>query len=203
MLQYKAGYKFVEGGVRAQVLDFPAAITCADNLPDARRLLASALVDVAEAALETGSAFSVPNPGVSDREMDVEEPIYLHLQASSEEAGSTLKADTVEVSVARNGPRVLPAPVVELPVAPRTVWEREYQAFRRLLPALLRTHGGQYVAIHGEQVVDSGDDRLALALRVLHKVGNVPIHVGRVSEEPEPVSRSGVRRDMTRSGGTS
>ena len=28
MLQYKAGYKFVGGGVHAQVLDFPAAITC-------------------------------------------------------------------------------------------------------------------------------------------------------------------------------
>ena len=33
MLQYKAGYKFVDGGVHAQVLDFPAAITCADNRP--------------------------------------------------------------------------------------------------------------------------------------------------------------------------
>jgi hypothetical protein len=54
MLQYKAGYKFVEGGVHAQVLDFPAAITCADTLPEARRLLAIALVDVAEAAMETG-----------------------------------------------------------------------------------------------------------------------------------------------------
>jgi hypothetical protein len=30
MLQYKAGYKFVDGGVHAQVLDFPAAITCGD-----------------------------------------------------------------------------------------------------------------------------------------------------------------------------
>jgi predicted RNase H-like HicB family nuclease len=84
MLRYKAGYKFVEGGVHAQVLDFPAAITCADDLAEARRLLASALVDVAEAAMETGQPLPIPNPLLADAEMDVEEPIYLHLQASSE-----------------------------------------------------------------------------------------------------------------------
>ena len=56
MLQYKAGYKFVEGGVHAQVLDFPAAITCADSLEEARRLLGVALVDAAETALEMGLA---------------------------------------------------------------------------------------------------------------------------------------------------
>jgi hypothetical protein len=84
MLQYKAGYKFVEGGVHAQVLDFPAAITCADDLPEARRLLAVALVDVAEAAVEIGQALPAPNPLLCDPEMDIEEPIYLHLQVSSE-----------------------------------------------------------------------------------------------------------------------
>ena len=84
MLQYKAGYKFVNSGVHAQVLDFPAAITCADNLADARRLLAVALVDVIEAALEAGLTLPAPNPLCSDVEMDVEEPIYLHLQVSSD-----------------------------------------------------------------------------------------------------------------------
>ena len=41
MLTYKAMYKFVEGGVHAEVLDFPGVITCAENLPEAKRLLAS------------------------------------------------------------------------------------------------------------------------------------------------------------------
>jgi hypothetical protein len=84
MLRYKAGYKFVEGGVHAQVLDFPAAITCGGDLAEARRLLAVALVDVAETSLELGQPLPVPNPQLSDVEMDIEEPIYLHLQASSE-----------------------------------------------------------------------------------------------------------------------
>ncbi len=84
MLQYKAGYKFVEGKVHAQVLDFPAAITCADDLPEARRLLTLALVDVAEGVLEGGEPLPLPSPQISDAAMDVEEPIYLHLQASSD-----------------------------------------------------------------------------------------------------------------------
>jgi predicted RNase H-like HicB family nuclease len=82
MLQYKAGYKLVDGGVHAQVVDFPAAITCAENLQEARRLLALALVDVAETALESGQPLPIPNPLRTDSEMDIEEPIYLHLQAS-------------------------------------------------------------------------------------------------------------------------
>jgi predicted RNase H-like HicB family nuclease len=83
MLQYKAGYKFVEGGVHAQVLDFPAAVTCGSDLAEARQLLAVALIDVAETSLEFGQPLPVPNPQVSDTEMDIEEPIYLHLKAST------------------------------------------------------------------------------------------------------------------------
>ncbi len=76
MLQYKAGYKFVDGGVHAQVLDFPAAITCADDLDSARRLLAGALLDVAEAALESGQPLPMPDALATNVEMDVEEPIW-------------------------------------------------------------------------------------------------------------------------------
>jgi hypothetical protein len=83
MLQYKAGYKFVEGGVHAQVLDFPATITCGGDLAEARQLLAVALIDVAETLLERGQPLPVPSPQISDVEMDIEEPIYLHLRASS------------------------------------------------------------------------------------------------------------------------
>jgi predicted RNase H-like HicB family nuclease len=84
MLQYKAGYKFVGGGVHAQILDFPAAITCGADLAEARKLLAVALIDMAETCLELGQPLPQPNPQVSDPEMDLEEPIYLHLRASSD-----------------------------------------------------------------------------------------------------------------------
>ena len=72
---------------------------------------------------------------------------------------------------------------------PRTKWEREYQAFRKLLPELLTTHRGKYVAVHEGKVIDSGDDRLALVFRALAKAGHVDIHVGLVTEQPEPPIR--------------
>jgi hypothetical protein len=100
-----------------------------------------------------------------------------------------------------NEPITLPATDFEKVAPPPTKWEREYQSFRQLLPQLLDTHRGKYVAVHEGQVVDAGDDKLALALRVLAKVGNVAIHVGLVSEEPEPISRSGVRREVRTGGG--
>ncbi len=95
----------------------------------------------------------------------------------------------------------LPAPIIDRSGTTDSKWEQEYRAFRRLLPQLLCTHRGQYVAIHEGQVVDSGGEKVALALRVLAKVGNVAIHIGRVTEEAEPVSRSGVRRDGQPLGG--
>lgn len=84
MIQYKAGYKYVTTGVHAQVLDFPAAISWGADLDEARKALAVALVDVAEAAVESGHPLPVPDPTISDAEMDIEEPVYLHLGASSD-----------------------------------------------------------------------------------------------------------------------
>jgi predicted RNase H-like HicB family nuclease len=83
MLTYKAMYKVDPDGVHAEVLDFPGAITCADTLEEARRLLASALVDMAETNLMHGEPLPIPNPQVHDAEADIEEPIYLLLTATS------------------------------------------------------------------------------------------------------------------------
>jgi hypothetical protein len=90
-------------------------------------------------------------------------------------------------------PVTLPPPAVEWP-PPGNKWEREYRAFRRILPQLLETQRGRYVAVHDEKVIDSDTDAMTLILRVLAKVGNVAIHVGLVTDEPEPVYRSGVVR---------
>jgi predicted RNase H-like HicB family nuclease len=83
MLTYKAMYKFVENQVHAEVLDFPGAITCADSLEEARRLLGSVLVDMAETSLLLGEALPLPNPKESSPEADIEEPIHLLLGATS------------------------------------------------------------------------------------------------------------------------
>jgi predicted RNase H-like HicB family nuclease len=83
MLTYKAMYKVDPDGVHAEVLDFPGTITCGDTLDEARRLLASALVDMAETNLLLGEALPIPNPQAHDPEADIEEPIYLLLTAAS------------------------------------------------------------------------------------------------------------------------
>lgn len=83
MLTYKASYQFVEGGVHAHVLDFSGAITCGSDLAEARRLLASALLDLANFALERGEPLPRPDSSLSDPDADIEEPIHLHLRAST------------------------------------------------------------------------------------------------------------------------
>lgn len=77
---------------------------------------------------------------------------------------------------------------VNLPAPELSKGDRDYQAFLQLLPALLKTHAGQHVAIHDGKVVDCDIDDIALIKRVHAKVGYVPIHVGLVVE-PQPVAR--------------
>jgi hypothetical protein len=76
---------------------------------------------------------------------------------------------------------------VELPAPELPKGKRDYQAFLRLLPELLASHRGKYVAIHDGQVVDCDTDDVALILRVQAKIGYVPIHVGLVTDSPAVV----------------
>jgi len=83
MLTYRAMYKYLDDGVHAEVLDFPGAISCGKDLDQARRLLRSALVDMAETSLARGEALPKPNPAATDPESDLEEPIHLLLTAAT------------------------------------------------------------------------------------------------------------------------
>lgn len=84
MLTYKAMYKFLPDGVHGEVLDFPGTITCGKDLNEARKLLAGALVDMAETSLLLGESLPSPNPSVTDTEADLEEPIHLILNAAAD-----------------------------------------------------------------------------------------------------------------------
>lgn len=83
MITYKAMYKFLDTGVHGEVLDFPGVITCGKNLEETRRLLSSALVDMAETNLNSGEVLPTPDPALSDSEADLEEPIHLLLTATT------------------------------------------------------------------------------------------------------------------------
>jgi hypothetical protein len=82
---------------------------------------------------------------------------------------------------------VLAAPL--LPALPQDKWRCEQRAFRHLLPELLKTHRGQYVAVHEGQVVESGSDKLDIAGRAYARFGYVPIYVSLVTDEPQPPLR--------------
>ena len=64
MLVYKAMYRYLDAGVHAEVLDFPGVISCGEDLEQARRLLASALVDMAQVSLERGESLPFADPTV-------------------------------------------------------------------------------------------------------------------------------------------
>ena len=83
MVTYQAMFKFVEGGVHAEVLDFPGVVTCGATLDEARSLLHGALVDMAETNLLHGEPLPTPDPTSTSDEADLEEPIHLLLTASS------------------------------------------------------------------------------------------------------------------------
>lgn len=83
MFTYQAMYKYLDDSVHAEVLDFPGVISWGSNLDEARRLLRSALTDMAEYALQRGEALPQPNPAATDPQSDLEEPIHLLLQAAS------------------------------------------------------------------------------------------------------------------------
>jgi hypothetical protein len=84
---------------------------------------------------------------------------------------------------------IFDAPVLNSSPPAMEEWEKERAAFRQLLPQLLPQHEGKNVAIYRGEVVDVGDDRIDLAMRVYQKHGYVPIYIGRVSLEPEPAVR--------------
>ncbi len=83
MLTYRAMYKYLDKGVHAEVLDFPGVISFGASLEEARRMLSSALVDMAETNWLNGEPLPSPDPRISDPEADLEEPIHLLLTAAS------------------------------------------------------------------------------------------------------------------------
>jgi hypothetical protein len=81
---------------------------------------------------------------------------------------------------------IFEAPPLGLPT-PKSKWDREYEAFLRLLPELLKTHRDQHVAIHEGKVVGFGKDKLAVAGEAYKKFGYVEILVRLVTDTPPRV----------------
>ena len=78
----------------------------------------------------------------------------------------------------------LPAPDLGRKEATPAVWETEHRAFLRLVPTLLATHEGQYIAVHQGCVIAEGLDQIEVAKQAYALAGYVPIYVGLVTHEP-------------------
>jgi hypothetical protein len=81
-------------------------------------------------------------------------------------------------------PETIPAPVLDMPKPTENKWQREYRAFLRLLPDLMKTHQNRYVAVHEGRVVASGDCLENVAQDAYARHGYVPIYVGLVTDQP-------------------
>ena len=78
MLEYHAAYYVIEDGwFMAKVLDFPGVVTQGKNLDAAKKMLRSALQDMAIWYMEDGKAFPQPNPKLKDKKAVIVEPIKL------------------------------------------------------------------------------------------------------------------------------
>jgi predicted RNase H-like HicB family nuclease len=86
MLRYHAAFYLPRGDekmVVAEVLDFPGVFSQGFDLADARRMIASALEDIAALYLEEGRPLPIPNPDAADSEADLIELLPLSVEAGS------------------------------------------------------------------------------------------------------------------------
>jgi len=63
-------------------------------------------------------------------------------------------------------------------------FEQERTAFQRLLPELLKTHRGEWVAIVDGQPVEFGPDFSSVILPVRQRFGQRPVYVHEILERP-------------------
>ena len=84
MLEYHAAFYLPKKPgemVVVDVLDFPGVLSQGFDLADARRMIASALEEMAETFLEEGKPLPSPNPALEDSEADLIELIPLSVAA--------------------------------------------------------------------------------------------------------------------------
>lgn len=79
---------------------------------------------------------------------------------------------------------VLDAPDLAPYSVPTDVWQCEYAAFLQMMPDLLQTCRGQYVAVSGERVVAAAPTFEEAAQAAYARCGYVPLHVGHVTDAP-------------------
>ena len=86
MLRYHVAFYLPRPGDRmvvAEALDFPGAVTQGFDLADARRMIASAIEDLAELLIEEGKPLPLPDPDASATDADLIELVPLSVEAGA------------------------------------------------------------------------------------------------------------------------
>jgi predicted RNase H-like HicB family nuclease len=86
MLRYHVAFYLPRAAgerVVAEALDFPGAVSQGFDLPDARRMISSALEDLAQLLLEEGQPLPAPDPDASAPDADLIELVPLSVQAGA------------------------------------------------------------------------------------------------------------------------
>src|SRR5690606_27645702 len=71
----------------------------------------------------------------------------------------------------------------------RTRMEAEQQAYENQRDAILAAHAGEYVAVHGGQVVDHDHNEIELINRIQPRYPTDIVHIRLVTQEPQPELR--------------
>jgi predicted RNase H-like HicB family nuclease len=86
MLRYHVAYYLPKPGERmvvAEALDFPGAVSQGFDLADARRMISSAMEDLAQMLLEEGKPLPRPDPSASAPDADLVELLPLSVEAGA------------------------------------------------------------------------------------------------------------------------
>jgi len=78
--------------------------------------------------------------------------------------------------------QVFEAPELSIPQIPDDKWQLEKRAFFLLLPELLKTHRGKWVAVHNERVVESGDYLREVLLKTRECFPKTEVYIQLVDE---------------------
>jgi len=70
-------------------------------------------------------------------------------------------------------------------------FERQWAAFQRLKPDLLKKHEGLWVGIVHEQVAAIGDSSNSVLEKILNEYGDVPMYIQEVRAEPRVYQMTG------------
>jgi hypothetical protein len=97
---------------------------------------------------------------------------------------------TLEIEIAEQKERLFveqPKGLPPRPLDPKL--GMEHDAFERMLPELMKTIPGQFVAVHEEKVVAQGSNLDVVAQEISSSFRGIPVLIRQVTDQPQPIRK--------------